>query len=133
MSNYSENSGSCPLLFEVVKTSSQPKPHQQTEQVEAKLALPLPLTPVRPRQSETYLQTEDRVSVLKERVRQARWSFNLACAASAIVGMVGITLLVSGRVPDGAFTTTGGGSLSVIFFKLSKDANDRLDKMIDDD
>jgi len=53
------------------------------------------------------------------------------------IGILGAGLLLSGKVPEGAFTATSGMAISVACFKLVKDANDRLDKiskeLMDDD
>ncbi len=70
--------------------------------------------------------------IAKERLRQAHHSFNAALTAtilSTAIGILGAGLLLSGRVPEGAFTTTSGTAISVACFKLAKDANDRLDKI----
>lgn len=68
-----------------------------------------------------------------ERLRQARLSFNLAffvVAGTALVSVVGATLIFAGRVPEGVATTTGGLTTGGLCLKLTKDANDRLDKII---
>ena len=78
--------------------------------------------------------------IAKERLRQAHHSFNAALTAtilSTAISILGAGLLLSGKVPEGAFTTTSGMAISVACFKLAKDANDRLDKiskeLMDDD
>jgi hypothetical protein len=74
-------------------------------------------------------------SLIQERLRQARLSFNLALvltATSGLVGIAGVVLLFSGKVPEGTITTAGGlasNIVSVRCLKLTKDANDRLDQM----
>jgi hypothetical protein len=70
--------------------------------------------------------------IVKERLRQSRYSFNAALAAavlSSCISIVGGALLLSGKVPEGAVTTSSGMAVSVGCFKLAKDANDRLDRM----
>ncbi|WP_052056140.1 hypothetical protein [Myxosarcina sp. GI1] len=70
--------------------------------------------------------------VIQECLRQASWSFNLAIAltiVSAVVSIVGIGLVYSGKISQGTATTAGGFAsniLSVHFLKLSKETNDRL-------
>ncbi|MBD2078418.1 hypothetical protein H6G01_00575 [Leptolyngbya sp. FACHB-17] len=74
------------------------------------------------------------LSIAEERLRQARYSFNLALIAtgiSALVGLVGAGLLLSGKVPAGAVTAIGGLASSACCIRFAKDANDRLDKLSD--
>lgn len=73
--------------------------------------------------------------ILRERVRQARKSFDLAYAMtafSAAIGLTGAVLMFSGQVPAGIVTTFGGGGLFAGSLRLAKDANDRLDKLASD-
>jgi hypothetical protein len=78
-------------------------------------------------------------SIVRERIRQARHSFNLALAAtttSFIVSIIGAGLLFANQVPEGGAVTAGGLLSSVGFSKLAKEANDRLDRIygeLDDD
>ena len=70
--------------------------------------------------------------IIRERVRQARKSFDLAyamTAVSAAIGLAGAVLLASGQIPAGVVTATGSTSLSICCLRLAKDANDRLDKL----
>jgi hypothetical protein len=73
--------------------------------------------------------------VMEERLRQARLSFNLTLvltAVSAAISVVGVGLLFAGKVPEGSVTTAGGLSsnlVSVRLLRLTKETNDRLDKM----
>ena len=70
----------------------------------------------------------------KERLRQASWSFNTFLGLSIITGLVsllGIALLIVGKVQPGVITTTGGISsniVSVRLLKLTKESNVLLDK-----
>ncbi|MCC5640290.1 hypothetical protein LC593_31545 [Nostoc sp. CHAB 5844] len=71
--------------------------------------------------------------IIKERIRQARYSFNLALTAtgmSACISLVGAGLLLSGRVPEGTVTAAGGMAASARCTRLAKDTNDRLDKIL---
>ncbi|MEG4288356.1 hypothetical protein Q5692_07135 [Microcoleus sp. C2C3] len=63
--------------------------------------------------------------IAEERLRQSRYSFNAALAATIFSSIVSAALLLSGKVPEGAVTT----SISVGCSKLAKDANDRLDRI----
>ncbi|GBE95724.1 TRADD-N-associated membrane domain-containing protein [Nostoc cycadae] len=73
------------------------------------------------------------LSIAQERLRQARYSFNLALittALSAGISIVGAGLLLSGKVPEGGITAAGGIAASVRCVQLAKDTNDRLDKIL---
>ncbi|CBN55876.1 MULTISPECIES: TRADD-N-associated membrane domain-containing protein [Kamptonema] len=77
----------------------------------------------------------DQYDIIKERLRQARLSFNLALATTAtcaIVGFAGVGLMLLGKAPEGVVTTTGGLSATVYCLKLARDANDRLDELAED-
>jgi hypothetical protein len=72
-------------------------------------------------------------AIIQERIRQARYSFNLALIAtgvSACVGLAGAGLLLSGKLSEGAITAAGGLASSACCIRFAKDSNDRLDKML---
>ncbi len=74
--------------------------------------------------------------IVQERLRQARLSFNLALAATATsfcIGLAGAGLLLSGKVPSGTITSAGGLVLSVKCVKFAKQANDRLDSLVEEE
>ncbi|MGB3656229.1 MAG: hypothetical protein WBA41_34145 [Rivularia sp. (in: cyanobacteria)] len=80
-----------------------------------------------------YQQIE--LSIVKERLRQARQSFNLALIITAICSGVtagGTALLLNATVASGTLTAIGGAASSVYCFKFARDANDRLDKITSD-
>lgn len=71
--------------------------------------------------------------IIKERVRQARYSFNLALVATAVsafIGLVGAGLLLTEKANEGAVTAAGGMAASVRCAQLAKEANDRLDRIL---
>jgi hypothetical protein len=71
--------------------------------------------------------------IAMERLRQARYSFNLALITTAIstcVGLAGAGLLLSGNLSEGTVTATGGLVSSACCIRFAKDANDRLDKIL---
>ena len=73
--------------------------------------------------------------IAQERLRQARQSFNLALTTTAVsfcISLVGAGLLLSGKVSSGAITSAIGLVSSVRYFEFAKDANDRLDKILDE-
>jgi uncharacterized membrane protein YczE len=69
----------------------------------------------------------------KSYLRQAAsFSFKLASiatAAFASISLIGAGLLLSGNLSEGTLTTASGAGSSIYFFKLAKDANDRLDRI----
>ncbi|MEH1821537.1 MAG: hypothetical protein V7L31_21060 [Nostoc sp.] len=71
--------------------------------------------------------------IAQERLRQARYSFNLALVATALsacISLIGAGLLLSGKVTEGTFTAVGGMATSVRCIQFAKEANDRLDKTL---
>ncbi|GAB4368029.1 MAG: hypothetical protein Kow00121_06800 [Elainellaceae cyanobacterium] len=74
-------------------------------------------------------------SVIREGVRQSRqsanqahWSFLVATvmtAASALIGLGGAGLLLSGKASEGTVTTAVGLASGVYSYQLSKEAGDR--------
>lgn len=71
--------------------------------------------------------------VLQERVRQAKYSFNLALIATAIsacVSLAGAGLLLSGKLSEGTVTAASGLASSACCIRFAKDSNDRMDKIL---
>lgn len=78
-------------------------------------------------------------TVWELRLRQASLSFYLyftMTSATALVGLVGLGVLVTERIPIGTLTAFGGFASSAYYCKLTrdarnlaKDANDRLDRL----
>lgn len=68
-------------------------------------------------------------SIVRERIRQARHSFNLALVVTTTFSIIGAGLLFANQVPEGGTATAGGLLSSVGFSKLAKEANDRLDRI----
>lgn len=76
-----------------------------------------------------------KMRIVQERLRQSKYSFNLALIAavgSFCISLVGAGLLLSGKVPvpEGTVTSAGGLASIVRCLQFSKDANDRLDKLL---
>ncbi|MDY7023858.1 MAG: hypothetical protein SWJ54_21355 [Cyanobacteriota bacterium] len=80
--------------------------------------------------------------ILKERLRQAKLSFNFALSltvVSSLTTAVYLGLFLSGQIPEQKSTAAGGlgsGIVSASLFTLTKNANDRLDRLaveFDDD
>ncbi len=75
-------------------------------------------------------------SFVEERIRQARLAFNVLLGATVLSGIVsftGVGLLLSDRVSEGTITSIGGLISNVAFAKMAKDANDRLDKAMEEE
>jgi hypothetical protein len=73
------------------------------------------------------------LSIVQERLRQGRYSFNLALiatSASFFIGLVGAGLILCNKIPQGTVAAAGGLASSVRCIQLAKDANDRLDKLL---
>jgi hypothetical protein len=80
----------------------------------------------------THAIEQERIQIYRERLRQARVSFNWTLgitAASAFVSVVGAMQLLIGHIPAGSLTASTGVGASVLCFRFAKDANDRLDKL----
>jgi hypothetical protein len=75
-------------------------------------------------------------TIRNELLRQARWSFNFAIfmmAASSVISIAGIGLLLSGKVREGAVTAAGGLASYIVpanCLRLAEKSNDRLNKML---
>lgn len=75
------------------------------------------------------------LSIATERLRQARYSFNLALAAttaSVCISLTGAGLLLFNKAPEGTITAVAGIASSMRCIQLAKDANDRLDRIAKD-
>lgn len=71
-------------------------------------------------------------SIAAERLRQARYSFNVALIASTVsflVSLLGAGLLVSNKASEGTIISAAGLVSSVQCLQLAKDANRRLDEI----
>lgn len=73
------------------------------------------------------------VEITQERLRQARYSFNLALAMTAActaISLIGVGLLLIGKLSEGVIATASGVSPIIPCIKFAHDANDRLDKIL---
>jgi hypothetical protein len=78
------------------------------------------------------------LEIAQEGLRQSKESFNLSrqsfrlafvmTAASGVISLVGVSLLLMDKASEGTVTTTGGIVSSLCFSHLAKDAKERLDK-----
>ncbi|MBW4541593.1 MAG: hypothetical protein KME43_20970 [Myxacorys chilensis ATA2-1-KO14] len=74
-------------------------------------------------------------AIAQERLRQARNASNLAHGSAAIalgISVLGLYWGLTGKVPEGALTTTTGMTSTVLCCRLAKDANDRLDHLLEE-
>lgn len=75
------------------------------------------------------------LEIVRERLRQARHSFNTALASSITFtsfSLMGAVLLMAGAVTEGAALSSISMISSVGCIRFAKDANDRLDELIDE-
>lgn len=75
---------------------------------------------------------EIKIKIANQRLSQASLSFRLAVSVHIIcflISLGGWGLLISGKVSQGTITSATGLVSSMGFFKLAKDASDRLDKL----
>lgn len=78
---------------------------------------------------------EIEMQIARERLRQARQSFNLALGmvtACATLGLIGVGLLWSGNVQQGKISIVGAASAVLPCLKFASQTNDRLDKILRD-
>jgi hypothetical protein len=71
----------------------------------------------------------------QERLRQARYSFNMALVSSAVcagISFMGAAMLLFGKVAEGTVVASSGVLSSAGCIRLAKDANDRLDKIMNE-
>ena len=76
---------------------------------------------------------EMELSIVQERIRQARLSFNLSLTTTTIaafISLIGAGLLLSGKLPEGSVTAAGGAVSGACCIRFAKDANDRLDQLL---
>lgn len=74
-----------------------------------------------------------KLTIVQERLRQARYSFNLALIATGLsfgISLIGAGLLISNQASEGTVTTACGLAASVRSIQMAKDANNRLDKTL---
>jgi uncharacterized membrane protein YczE len=72
------------------------------------------------------------LSIANERLRQARYSFNMALSAttaSFLISLIGAGLLLSNKISEGTVIAAVGLVSSVQCIQFAKDANRRLDKI----
>jgi hypothetical protein len=73
-------------------------------------------------------------AIFQERLRQARYTFNTALVSSAsfaIISITGAIMLMLGTVSEGAVMASTGMVGTMECMRLVKDANDRLDNLMD--
>lgn len=78
------------------------------------------------------------LDIVREGIRQARHSFSLShrtfqlslmmTAASGIIGLTGVALLITGFTDKGTVTAATGVTSSVVFAQLSKEAREQLER-----
>lgn len=81
------------------------------------------------------LQSQSSIELIiaQERLRQARYSFNLAIVATALsffISLLGAGILLSDKAPQGTVIASVGLVSGVQCTKFANNANDRLDKIL---
>jgi hypothetical protein len=74
-----------------------------------------------------------KLTIIQERLRQARHSFNFAlvsAGASVLISVTGAGLLMFNQTTEAAVTTASGLVTSLGCLQIAKDANNRLDKIL---
>ncbi|MDQ2097941.1 MAG: hypothetical protein QQW96_09870 [Tychonema bourrellyi B0820] len=90
-------------------------------------------TNFKPFRSDDYPEMER--DVIQERLRQAKFSFNVTIGlaiVSASISILGIGMLFSGKISEGSVATAGGLASNVVsvgLLKFTKETNDRLDRL----
>jgi hypothetical protein len=78
---------------------------------------------------------EELLSIYRQQRLQDCKAFNLSYGLTiigAIIGIASILLLFSGKVSEGAFTATAGGTYTIVstsWRKITKDTDDSLEKI----
>jgi hypothetical protein len=79
--------------------------------------------------------TSIKQAIYQERLRQARYTFNTALVSSAtfaVISTAGAVMLMLGTASEGAVMASTGMVGTMECIRLAKDANDRLDNLIED-
>jgi hypothetical protein len=74
-------------------------------------------------------------AIYRERLRQARYTFNTALVSSAtfaVISTAGSIMLMLGMASQGALMASTGMVGTMECMRLAKDANDRLDTLLED-
>jgi hypothetical protein len=74
-------------------------------------------------------------AIFQERLRQARYTFNTALVSSvafAAISTTGAVMLMIGTASEGAVMASTGMVGTMECIRLAKDANDRLDSLLED-
>ncbi|NJM48738.1 MAG: hypothetical protein HC860_23360 [Alkalinema sp. RU_4_3] len=80
-------------------------------------------------------QDDFAIAVLKERLRQARCSFDLAIFGLVVCGVVevcGVGLILTGKASEGSLMGAGATGAIAACLQVAKDANGRLDRVFEE-
>jgi hypothetical protein len=86
-------------------------------------------------QSSKTSLTAIQISILRERLRQARQSFNVALAGAVVCGLsgaLGVGFIICGKTTAGTLLTTGGMIPISTCVQLARDSNERLDELFEE-
>ena len=81
------------------------------------------------------VMTSVQAAIVRERLRQATCSFNVALCGMAVctlAGTIGLGLIVFGKTQEGSILTTGGIVPITVCMQFAKEANERLDALYEE-
>jgi hypothetical protein len=83
----------------------------------------------------TNVMASVQAAIVRERLRQATCSFNVALCGMAVctlAGTIGLGLIIFGKTQEGCILTTGGVVPITICMQFAKEANERLDVLCEE-
>jgi hypothetical protein len=83
----------------------------------------------------TNVMASVQAAIVRERLRQATCSFNVALCGMAVctlAGTIGLGLIVFGKTQEGSILTTGGIVPITVCMQFAKEANERLDALYEE-
>jgi hypothetical protein len=75
------------------------------------------------------------MAILDERLRQARYSFNMSlvsATACMFAGCISMVVSFTGKLPEGSYIAMGAMPSLAACLQSAKEANDRLDKILEE-
>jgi small neutral amino acid transporter SnatA (MarC family) len=74
--------------------------------------------------------------IIKELIRQAKLTFNVAVSVSAISAMItlsGVALIYFNKISEATLTASGGALATMTSLNMAKEAKDELLKILEED
>lgn len=82
------------------------------------------------------MKNEIRNEIIKELLRQAKGTFNVALcvsAASAIITLFGVGLIYFNKISEASLTASGGALATMTSLNMAKEAKDELRQILAED